>query len=521
VGKYTVLAVGLNGKDATAVARDVEGRQLGPAVTRFSRGLVHVTPVAGAFGYLLTPKSPPSVELKSDRRTVVPGEKVTVRGKVPRVFDVPPKATPGTLAWHHADGAWLDFEVVPLVDVRVHESLKVYFSTFTGESKKAHGPGAWEVMIAPNLPLSDAVQVKLGTESQTVYLIPDWRLVGEIDSPQHEEVRKVPLVVSAGGLRYERAWWVKAEDAIRSVEPISEKFQGGECLRKGKERPFAGNTGGHAHWIEYACGGVSKRCLFMHPPYMGGVGYAFALLEPVDLPREWPAAFRCLIGKGDGSDPGDGILFRVAVVDAKGKETIVAEKQWIKHAWTPLEADLGRWEGQRVRIKLVADVGPADNSAGDWAGWAELKIESRKPVLTASIHDSPVTLARVPGPHPVDNLTVADLRKARRAVLHFQGKGLGHASPYISVASLNDVRLGELPEAGGDEVRGAWADARLEIPATAIAATIRSPSADFGLNWSWPTGARRLRTSPRPPTRSRPNGPTAKAIACRSASRLK
>jgi hypothetical protein len=203
---------------------------------------------------------------------------------------------------------------------------------------------------------------------------------------------------------------------------------------------------------------------------MTGPGYTFALFEPVDLPKQWPSAFRCLIGKGDGSDPGDGILFRIAVVDAKGTETIAAEKQWIKHAWTPLEADLSRWAGQRVQIKLIADVGPADDSSGDWAAWAEPKIESLHPVLMASIHDQPVTLARLPGPHPVASLTVEDLRKARRGVLHFQGMGMEHGGPYISHASLNDVRLGELPGAGGDEVHGVWADARLEMPAKALAA---------------------------------------------------
>ncbi len=186
-------------------------------------------------------------------------------------------------------------------------------------------------------------------------------------------------------------------------------------------------------------------------------------------------------------------LVAIAVVDVKGTETIVAEKQWIKHAWTPLEADLSRWAGQRVRIKLIADVGPADDSSGDWAGWAELKIESLKPVLTASVHDTPVSLARQPGPNPAANLTEEDLRKARRAVLHFQGKGLDHTSPYISIASLNDVRLGELPGAGGDEVHGVWADARLEIPARAIAAlsewnrlAIDNPGSDsFAIRRVW------------------------------------
>jgi len=492
VGRCAVMAVALDGKDATAVALDAEGKQIGPAATRFSRAVVHVMPVAKAFSYLLTPKSSPSVELKSDRDKVVPGEKVAVRGKGPQTFDVSPQAVPGTLVWHEADGAWLDFEVVPLVDVRIHESRKP-IQAFRNEGGEAGGPIAWEVMIRPNLGLT-AAQVALAGKTQTLSLLADrWQSIGHIASPPREEVRKVSLTVTAGELRYERNWWVKAEDAIQSLPPISEHFQGGECFRKGKERSFDGKTGAHAHWTEYACGGVTRRCLFMHPPYMGGVGYAFALLTPVDLPKEWPTALRCLIGKGDGSDPGDGILFRIAVVDAKGKETIVAEKQWIRHAWTPLEADLSPWSGQRIQIKLIADVGPADNSAGDWAAWADLKLESLQPVLTASIHDAPVELTRQPGPHPPENLSLNDLRKARRAVLHFQGKGLEHHAPYISLASLNEVRLGELPAAGGDEVRGVWADASLEMPPSAIAAlaewnrlTIDNPGNDsFAIRRVW------------------------------------
>ena len=59
--------------------------------------------------------------------------------------------------------------------------------------------------------------------------------------------------------------------------------------------------------------------------------------------------------------------------------------------------------------------------------------------------------------------------RARRAVLHYQGMGQEGAKPYISYATLNDVRLEPLPGAGGDEVHGVWADAQLEIPAAAIA----------------------------------------------------
>lgn len=453
VGQAKVLAVLLGGKAAKAVALDAEGRTIGPAATRLSRGLVHITPVPKAFSYVLTPGASPDVTLKSDRDRVIPGETVTIRGKQTHTYQVPADAKPGSLLWHQAEGAWIDFRVVPLVEttLQVNEGLRL--------------------ALTPNISSPLKGELTLSGAARPVALNPGTEEV--ISFPlrlEKEEVRNVPLVVTADGLRCERTWWLKAEESIATVAAAIEQFRGGECLRKGKERAFAAKTGAHAHWTDYACGGVTRRCVFMHPPYMGGVGYTFAVFEPVDLPKAWPTAFRCLIGKGDGSDPGDGILFRIAVVDAKGKETIAAEKQWIKHAWTPLEADLSRWTGQRVQIKLTADVGPKDNSSGDWAAWADVKLESLRPVLTASIHDAPVSLARQPGPHSVANLTVDDLRKARRAVLHFQGKGLGHSSPYISVARLNDMRLGELPAAGGDEVHGVWADASVEMPAEAIAA---------------------------------------------------
>ncbi len=124
----------------------------------------------------------------------------------------------------------------------------------------------------------------------------------------------------------------------------------------------------------------------MHPPYVGGVGYAFALSGSMFVADRAPAMFRCEVGKADGSDPGDGVLFRIAVVDETGTETVVAETTWIEHAWTPLEADLSRWSGRQIRLKLICDVGPADNSSGDWGCWANLRIESRDPVLVTTIH---------------------------------------------------------------------------------------------------------------------------------------
>ncbi|MGQ9506005.1 MAG: hypothetical protein ACUVQG_14200 [Thermogutta sp.] len=200
----------------------------------------------------------------------------------------------------------------------------------------------------------------------------------------HEEVRDLLLRVNVGPLRFQKSWRCRVEQGIVRFPANFEKFAAGECLRGGDEQPFQVGSGAHAHLSEVSCGGVARQSLFMHPPYQHGVGYGYAIFDPVELPTR-PAVFRCLIGKGDGSDPGDGILFRVVVVEDDGAETIVAERHWGQHAWEPLEADLSRWAGRRIRIKVVADVGPHDNSIGDWAAWSELRLESREPQWTATI----------------------------------------------------------------------------------------------------------------------------------------
>jgi hypothetical protein len=122
-----------------------------------------------------------------------------------------------------------------------------------------------------------------------------------------------------------------------------------------------------------------------------------------------------------------------------------------------------------VRIKLLADVGPADNSVGDWACWAGFRVESQRRELGLSLHEQPVQLTRRPGPYPRPGLTVADLRRARRAVLHFQAIGLQKGGRYVSYGELNGVALGPLPPGGGDERRGRWADVAMPLPAEAIA----------------------------------------------------
>lgn len=476
VGKCATFGVAVGGRSATAVALDVEGKPLGPVETRLSRGLVYVTPKAGAFSYVLTPSDTPAVSLDCDRDSVIPGETVTLRGKTEHKYRIPADARPGVHLWHQVDGQWIDFAVTPLVDATLEAG-----KTFSLE-------------LISHLPAAAPAEVTLAGASRKVELSPRKRLQLEFPCPhpQDEEVREIPLRVVAGDLATQRSWWLRTQYAELPLVTLPEEFSKGQCLRGAREEPWHAKNLATVHWSNTACGEAEKHCLFMHPPYHGGVGYTFALFGPMELPADAPAVFRCEVGKADGSDPGDGILFRIAIVEGE-KETTVAEKQWIQHAWTPLDADLSRWAGKRIRVKLITDVGSKDNSSGDWGCWAEMRIESKGPTLGTTLHDSPVSLDRQPGPHPITPLTLHDLRAARRGILHFEAIGLGHSAPYISSAKLNGVSLGELPGVGGDEVRGKWGAGSLAVPANAIATlaawnqlTIANPGNDsFAIGRFW------------------------------------
>jgi hypothetical protein len=287
--------------------------------------------------------------------------------------------------------------------------------------------------------------------------------------PTEESVRELALDVRLGPLATQRRWWLKCEAATRVLADLAAAASSGQRMRAGDETGLAEDSGAQMYAAEMSCGDVAKAGLFMHPPYRGGVGYTFAVLEPCALPAEVPAVFRCEIGKRDGSDPGDGILFRAAVVTEDGAETVVAEQAWIKHAWSPLEADLSRWSGQKIQIKLIADVGPQDNSSGDWACWSEMRLESARPVLTSSLHEEPVRLRFEAGPYPPPAFTVAQLRSALRGAVHYHGIGLQCDGQYISHGLLNGAPLGPLPGAGGSERDGIWSAASLALTPEAIA----------------------------------------------------
>ena len=91
------FGIGLDGRQADAVALDEAGETIGAAETRFSRGLVFVEPVEGAFSYLLTPKAAPSMPAASAPSTAIPGETIQIQGAGNPSVQIPVDAPLGRL----------------------------------------------------------------------------------------------------------------------------------------------------------------------------------------------------------------------------------------------------------------------------------------------------------------------------------------------------------------------------------------------------------------------------------------
>jgi hypothetical protein len=483
-GKYEIIP--FQGSDCgfaipagTAVALDEAGKELGPAEVRTSRGLTHVMPVAGAFSYLLTAAGQQPTALRSDRDVVVAGETVAVLGRELYTIAIPRDARPGQRIWQQLEGQWIDFTVAPLTDA----ALALEGNTL-------------EVTLVSNLPRTSSATVTAAGKSATVALRPGVATVARLNlgEPPQESAGVLTVDVAADGFTQRLERGMRVEMRRLPLVSLPERYQAGMCLRGKEETTDMGDTRATVDRGTRSSGDVARVGILMHPPYVGGVGYAYALYDPVALPADRPAAFRALVGKGDGSDVGDGILYKVAVV-CEGTQTVIGERVVNTHAWLPIEGDLTPWAGKTVQIKIISDVGTADNSSGDWACWADMKIESLKESLVRELDEDTEAYRRAPGPFPVVELTQADLRAARSGWLHYDGKGLsGTGEEWGSFAVLNGVELGNMAPAGGREAEGIFQeDVKVPLTAEAIAAlklhntfALRNPRGDsFSVRRFW------------------------------------
>ena len=438
---------------ASAVALDKNNQELGPAQLRRSRGLTYVLPVKDAFSYRLTAgasdkQSPRADSLKVTgspvllacaRAEVTPGERAVVQGAQPHEVLIPADAKPGQRLWFQFESAWIDFTVVPLADLTadlVGDSLRVSITSHLGE------PADFTVQAAGR--------------TQQLRLMPNRAALATVDlePAAKESAELLPIMLRSGTRSQSMELGLRTVRGFESLNSLPAHWTGGMALRGQKETADFGASGATVHPQAIDCGEVTKPGLFMHPPWQGGTGYSFALYDPCRLPVGVPAAFRASVGKANGSDAGDGILYTAVMLDASGSESVVAQTTVRQHEWQPIEADLSRWAGQTIRLKLIADVGPNDDSSGDWSAWADMRIETLRPVLHRQRETNLDPLRHQTGPHPLSKVGEADLRQAKSARLHYEGKGLEGPGLYATKATLNGIPLGELAAAPGDETEG-------------------------------------------------------------------
>ena len=119
----------------------------------------------------------------------------------------------------------------------------------------------------------------------------------------------------------------------------------------------------------------------MHPPYSNGpTGYTWADFRTILIP-DAPSEFSASVGIKDGGNLSDGVRFILELLDAKGVIHRLVDTTGMQHAWRPVRADLSGFAGQRVKLRLIADPGPADNSQADWGCWAEPVVSLVTPVV--------------------------------------------------------------------------------------------------------------------------------------------
>ena len=466
--------------DATqATALDKGGKEIGPAELRHARGLTYVVPVDKAFSYILTGAAQPAAGLTSDRDELVPGERAIVHGKTDHEFKASPNAKVGERLWAQFDGQWIDFTVVPLAQT----SLALKGNDLV-------------VSITSNLAQAEDFTVSAAGKTQQVRVEPGKpaTVTFDLGVPQAEDAEVLTVDLKAGELHQSVERGLRTTNSVYQLMPLPDHWYPGMCVRGGQETTDMGETRAYATAQATTCNNVSKAGIFMHPPWMGAVGYTFAMYDAVTLP-ETPAAFRALVGKADGSDPGDGILYKVEVVDEDGTRTVAAEKTVTEHDWFPIEADLSKWAGKKIRLKLIADCGLRDDTSGDWSCWADMRIESLKPALIRKLDEDSEKYRREAGPYPVKGVTVADLRTATQGWIHYDGKGVeGTGEQYGSFAVLNGVELGHMTPAGGDETHNVFQE-KVSVALTADALktlgmhnvfSIRNPGQDsFSIRRFW------------------------------------
>ena len=507
-----------------ATATDIDGEPLGEATMRVSNLGSTLLPVEGAARYRVRATGPVEIPPADKRlRRLIVGLDQQVGAALWNRGDGP-LAAPGLVAeWMQQDGKVVPIggatvaEPVPPRDeawtalvVRVPASAKPGERLWirvraTGAFGKAQAQGeAWlaavaaeaiEAEIAPRDPapqrpgglaeltltlrsnLPDLAAVTLLTSSPSLklrqlllpvalrpgvekvlrigYVVPKAPGVAPVDLELHFPPGKTAL---RRWLRFTTARPIVADLAKATPSRTGIRYRG-----KGEE-PLRADSGASFYAAKRPVGGAEKAGFFCHPPYKGGTGLAFGEFD-VTLPDE-PCAFEASVGFSDGSTTQDGCVFAVHVRDGGRWETAGEVQHATLKQWKAFRADLSKYRGRKIALRLVTDVGPKDDSNSDWAVWGEPRVVVAADRLLPEIFETKPTLPIGPPLKPIAGLKAADLTAVAEAKIVFDGCGVD-SGEYRSDMLLNGVSIGHTP--GSTKGDSAWTENQaLVVPGEAL-----------------------------------------------------
>jgi len=311
---------------------------------------------------------------------------------------VPASVTPGDRLWLRlpltdamAEPLWLDFIGVEPVELRLavqacelRDAGSAVTLALEGRNNAAREvrlaaeltavpdgrcePAALEVTLPPQAAAATTACAFLPWREQTT------TLTARVQTPAGKQILTQRLTAS---------WSVPT---LLDLTAPTTGYTRGFCAR-GQGEVVANDTGhtedGSFQPERMRSGTVEKVCLFSHPPYgRNRAGYAFAIYE-VGLPTEPVARFEVAIGmrSTEGISPTDGVTFKIVVIDGAGAEHEVFAEHYAVRAWKPVLVDLSSYAGQRIRLKLIADCGPADDTSADHALWGEPRVVLQRQTL--------------------------------------------------------------------------------------------------------------------------------------------
>lgn len=457
-----------------AIALSFEGVELGKTRVTQSRGYFYVEPVENAFSYVVetTEDSEFTQALDSPQWRVLPGQKVrlNVNGKLdPREFAIPDDLVPSTHYWLNVDGQRVDFLISDLCAVDVHsetpEAVTLKITPFQFNEKEISSSSS------------------SGTKNSTLFVVfngrkyeLDQNLLVNLPLPKQEmnAPRFHELTVHSGA--YSQKIFIQTKLSQEAI-PIPFEMNQGVAKMEYRGKPATGNFGKSGASVIFSklnpCGGVERPGFFTHPPYFGGVGRVFLDYE-VELPKDFPVSLSAFVGKKDGCDVGDGIWYQIAILESaseslKEKEIVLAEVVVNSHVWTPIVANLEKWQGKRVRLRLVSDCGPQNNTVGDWGQWGDIQLVANEKQTVRRSQIIARQLADMKTTEETQPISEEKMRGAVKGWLCYCGKGLAAREPRPVHASLNGVALGLLTPASGDETKGIFSkEVRLPLPDDAI-----------------------------------------------------